>query len=208
MNSDLRGRICRAQEKMMKNSNNISAPVKAVEEKLGRPVVLIGMMGAGKSHVGRLLAEALDLEFVDSDRKIEEEAGCKISDIFEREGEEKFRVLEESVISALLGSGPVVVAVGGGAVMNQNTAQAIWDKAISIWLDADIDLLADRVGKSKKRPLLAGGDPKEILENLLKQREPIYRKADITVQSVENSVPETVNNVVMALQDFLGKDGC
>lgn len=148
-------------------------------------VVLVGLMGAGKTAVGRLLADRLSLPFVDADREIETAAGITISEIFERHGEPFFREREEKVMARLLAGPPRVIAAGGGAFMSAATRERIKATGISVWLKADVDLLVKRTAKRNTRPLLTGEDPRAVLERLAGVREPIYATADITVETSE-----------------------
>src|SRR5271170_3915875 len=151
-----------------------------------RSVVLIGMMGVGKSSIGRRLAARLAIPFVDADTEIEKAADMSISDIFGRNGEAYFRSGEARVIARLLESGPQVLATGGGAVLNADTRAAIKAKGVSIWLTAEFDVLMRRISKRKnERPMLQTDDPSETLRQLLITREPFYALADLTVQSRE-----------------------
>lgn len=189
----------------MNTGNKFDRPA-LVRERLDKPLVLIGMMGSGKSHIGKLLGEALDLPFVDSDTEIERQAGLPIAKIFSRDGEPAFRKMERKIVQDLLGNGLQVIATGGGAVMNPETAQAIWEGGLSVWIHADPVILAERAGNPQDRPLLACGNPVEILETLLKERNPVYEKADITVCSDELSVADTVGAVIEALYSHLYKE--
>jgi shikimate kinase len=150
---------------------------------LNKPIVMIGLMGAGKTKIGGLLAEALAWPFVDADHEIEAAAGCSIADIFETHGEAAFRDLERKVLARLMSDDLKIIATGGGAVMNEQTAALVWEKSLSIWLKADLAILVERTGRNDKRPLLKNGDPAEILQGLMDKRYPIYSKADITVES-------------------------
>src|SRR5215471_4416159 len=151
--------------------------------KLDKTLVLVGMMGAGKTSVGRRLASGLGVPFRDADAEIELAAGCTINEIFERFGEPAFRAGERKVIARLLAEPPHVLATGGGAFMDPDTRAHIHEAAISIWLKAPVELLLDRVTRKDTRPLLRNTDSRTALERLLKEREPIYAKADITVES-------------------------
>ena len=164
-------------------------------------IVLVGLMGVGKTTVGRRLAQSLGIPFVDADAEIEKAAGCEISSIFKSYGEAAFREGEKKVICRLLGDPPHVLATGGGAFMNDQTRAAIKDRAISVWLDADIATLVERTGRKNTRPLLANGDPKEILTSLANERNPIYAEADIRVQSGAGPHEEVVDAVLAALAD-------
>jgi len=169
-------------------------------ERLKRTVVLIGMMGAGKSAVGRRLAAKLDVAFRDADSEIEAAAGCSISDIFDRFGEGAFREGERKVIGRLLGETPHVLATGGGAFVDTDTRARIKDAGVSIWIRAPIDVLLARVSRRDTRPLLRNGDPREILERLLVERTPIYAQADLTVESEDGPHHTAVDRIVAALQ--------
>src|SRR5512144_3185213 len=148
-----------------------------------RCVVLIGMMGAGKSTIGRRMAARLRLPFVDADTEIETAAGRSIPDIFETHGEPHFRDGEARVIARLLDSGPAVIATGGGAFMREETRGRVRDKAVSIWLKADADIIMKRVKRRADRPLLQTADPAATVGRLIEEREPVYRHADITIWS-------------------------
>jgi shikimate kinase len=169
----------------LQNDDNAAALAMAILPQLGsRSIVLVGMMGVGKSSVGRRLAARLAIPFVDADSEIEKAAGMSIADIFARHGEGDFRSGEARVIARLLESGPQVLATGGGAFMNADTRAAIKATGISIWLSADLEVLMRRINKRRgERPLLQTADPAETLRQLLVEREPTYAQADITVQS-------------------------
>lgn len=165
-----------------------------------RAVVLVGMMGSGKSSVGRRLANRLGLPFVDADTEIEMAAGMTIPEIFAQRGESEFRDGERRVISRILTTrAPLVLATGGGAYMNAETRARIADLGISIWLKADPDVLMRRVLKNAKRPLLQTADPKATLRRLLTEREPIYALADITLTSRDDPHDVVVEDAVAAL---------
>ncbi|MER2520283.1 MAG: shikimate kinase [Bdellovibrionales bacterium] len=164
-----------------------------------RMIVLTGIMGSGKSTIGRRLATRLNLPFTDSDQAIEEAAGMTIPQIFERFGEAEFRNGERRVITRLL-EGPVgVLATGGGAFVDPSTRALIKDKAVSIWLRADLDVLFERTSRRDGRPLLQVENPRERLASLLEKREPYYAEADITVESGVGPVEETVTRALAAL---------
>jgi shikimate kinase len=148
-----------------------------------RCIVLVGMMGAGKSTIGRRMAARLRLAFVDADIEIEAAAGMSIADIFETHGEPHFRDGEARVIARLLDHGPAIVATGGGAFMREDTRSRIRDKAVSIWLKADADVIMKRVRRRSDRPLLQTADPEGTVARLLSEREPVYQLADITIWS-------------------------
>jgi shikimate kinase len=169
-----------------------------------RSIVLIGMMGVGKSSIGRRLGARLSIPFIDADAEIEKAAGMSIADIFARHGETAFRSGESRVIARLLDSGPQVLATGGGAIMNPETRALIKEKGISVWLSAELDLLMRRISKRKvERPMLHTADPAATLRELLAEREPIYAQADLTVQSREVPHDAVVAEIVGALTAFL-----
>ena len=169
-----------------------------------RSVVLVGMMGVGKSSIGRRLASRLGVPFVDADTEIVKAAGMSISDIFARHGEADFRSGEARVIARLLETGPQVLATGGGAFMNEGTRVAIKTKGVSIWLSAEFDVLMRRIAKRKnERPMLQTDDPGETLRQLLKLRDPVYALADLTIQSREAPHEAIVSEIISALAAFL-----
>jgi len=155
-----------------------------------KSIVMVGLMGCGKSAVGRRLGSKLGLPFVDADEEIEKAAGKSIEDIFADHGEPYFRDGERKVLARLLRSGPQVLATGGGAFMNAETRAAIAQSGISVWLRAELPLLVRRVAKRSNRPLLKAGDPEEVMRNLMETRYPVYAEADITVES--RDVPHEV----------------
>jgi shikimate kinase len=167
---------------------------------LGKTLVLIGMMGAGKTSVGRRLAGVLSVPFRDADAEIEAAAGCTITEIFERFGEPEFRTGERKVISRLLLEPPHVLATGGGAFMDSETREKIKESATSVWLKADIELLLERVARKDNRPLLRNTDSREALTRLLHEREPVYAQADITVQSDGGPHEMVVKRILNALE--------
>ena len=168
-----------------------------------RSVVLVGMMGAGKSTIGRRMAARLKLPFLDADTEIETAAGMSIPDIFETHGEPHFRDGEARVIARLLDSGPAVIATGGGAFMREETRNRIRDKAVSIWLKADAEVIMRRVRRRSDRPLLHTADPEGTVDRLLGEREPVYQGADITVLSREVPHDRIVDECIEALRDRL-----
>ncbi|MBO6635321.1 shikimate kinase [Parvibaculum sp.] len=178
------------------------APVPAAE----RSIVLVGLMGAGKTTVGRRLARRLDLAFVDADAEIEEAAGETIPEIFERRGEAAFRAGEQRVIARLLSGPPQVLATGGGAYMDPVTRANIAARGISIWLKADLDILMKRVGKRGDRPLLQNGDPRATMQRLMEERYPVYAEADITIESLEGPHDAIVETIVEKLKEFRTAD--
>lgn len=166
----------------------------------GRSIVMVGLMGCGKSAVGRRLAAVLGLPFVDADDEIERAAGKSINEIFSEHGEAHFREGERKVIARLLDSGPQVLATGGGAFINQETRAKIKASGISIWLKADLPILMKRVGKRDTRPLLRTGDPEQVMRKLMDVRYPIYAGADITVESRDVPHDVMVSDVIGALR--------
>ena len=173
--------------------------------RLTRPVVLVGMMGVGKTRLGRDLAKAMGLDFVDSDDEIEHAAGMSVADIFERYGEPYFRDGERRVLSRLVSEGPRVIATGGGAIMTPETAELIWQDTISVWVKASVDDILKRTLRNReKRPLLMQGDPETILRDLLEKREPVYGKADITVENgFDTSAAETIKQIITAVENHI-----
>jgi shikimate kinase len=176
----------------------------ALRAALGRrTVVLVGMMGVGKTSIGRRLATRLGIAFVDADSEIEKAAGMSIPDIFARHGEAAFRDGEARVIARLLETGPQVLATGGGAFMNKGTRAAIKAKGVSVFLAAEFEVLMRRIAKRKnERPMLQTDDPAQTLRQLLAQREPVYALADVTVQSREEPHEAIVGEIVAALARF------
>ena len=166
-------------------------------------VVLVGLMGAGKSCIGKRLAQRLGMPFIDADQAIEQAAGCSITEIFERHGEADFRDGERRVIARLL-EGPLhVLATGGGAFMDPRTRALVRDKAISIWLRADLDLLMRRVSRRSDRPLLQVAEPRQKLADLMAERYPVYGEADVTVDSTDGPPEATLERVVQSLDAYL-----
>jgi shikimate kinase len=168
-----------------------------------RSLVLVGLMGAGKTNIGRRLAARLRLPFVDADAEIEAAAGESIEDIFRRHGEAYFREGERRVIARLLDGTIKVLATGGGAFMDAATRQRIRAHSISIWLRADLDLLVARIGRRENRPLLKDGDPRAVLAALIERRHPIYAEADIVVDSVDGPPEATLGRVLAELKRYL-----
>ena len=164
-----------------------------------RTIALVGLMGVGKSTIGRRLAQALDLPFRDADQEIEAAAGRSIPEIFAERGEAEFRAGERRVIGRLLHEPRHVLATGGGAFMDPLTRELMKQKAITVWLKADIDVLVRRVGRKTTRPLLAGKDPKAVLQGLMEQRYPVYALADLTIQTDDRPASATVDTILAAL---------
>jgi shikimate kinase len=171
----------------------------AIAAALGhRSIVLVGMMGAGKSSIGRRLAARLAVPFIDADSEIESAAGMTIAEIFTKHGEPYFRAGEARVIARLLENGPQVLATGGGAIMNQRTRDLIRIKGISVWLKADLDVLVKRTKRRSDRPLA------EKIKDLLPLREPVYAQSDITVQSRDEPHEAIVDEIIAALPQYVG----
>jgi shikimate kinase len=173
----------------------------------GCSLVLVGMMGAGKSSIGRKLAQRLGLPFVDADSEIERAAGMSISDIFAEHGEPYFRAGEARVIARLLDAGPQVLATGGGAFMHPQSRDAIRAKGISVWLKADHDVLMKRIKRRNDRPLLKTDDPGETLRRLMAERDPVYAEADVTVLSRDVPHEIIIGEIVSAVTSQLQKRG-
>jgi shikimate kinase len=188
------------------DDSSLSQPqIDALARRIDRPIVLVGMMGVGKSSVGRKLAAMLHLPFVDADEEIERAAQMSIAEIFEQFGEPYFRDGERRVISRLI-DGPghrAVIATGGGAFVNEQTRELILDRAITVWLDSDVETLLERVGRKDNRPLLRQGDPREILTRLKTEREGAYAQAPIHVQSTSGPHTRTVNKVLKGIEAWL-----
>jgi shikimate kinase len=172
-----------------------------------RTIVLVGLMGAGKTCIGRELAIRLGVPFVDADNEIEAAAGCAIEDIFRLYGEHEFRAGERRVMARLLDGPAQVLATGGGAFMDPDTRRKTRERAISIWLRADLELLIGRVGRRSNRPLLRGKNAREVLAKLIDERYPVYAEADITVDSGREAPDSTVERVMRELAEFLGASG-
>ena len=170
-----------------------------------RSLVFVGLMGAGKTAIGRRVAQLLGLQFVDSDHEIEAAARMSIPDLFENYGEAEFRSLERRVISRLLKSGPQVVATGGGAFMNEQTRRAITRNGVSVWLNADLETLLERVSRRQNRPLLQNADPGEVLQKLIDERYPVYTRADVEVMSRDAAREIIADEVIDAIAAHLAK---
>lgn len=184
--------------------------IAALARRIDRPVVLVGMMGCGKSSIGRKLAQALGLPFVDADEEIVRAAQMTIPEMFSTYGEPYFRDGERRVIARLLdssgdddGSRPRVIATGGGAFANEQTRTLILDRAITVWLDSDVDTLYERVGRKDTRPMLRGGDPRAILARLKAERDPFYAQAPIKVTSGKAPQARTLTKVLKEIDSWL-----
>lgn len=179
--------------------------IAALARRIDRPIVLVGMMGVGKSSVGKRLATLLDCTFVDADEEIERSAQMSIPEIFETYGEDYFRGGERRVIARLIDEceGCCVIATGGGAFCNAETRALILDRAVTIWLDSEIDTLVERTSRKDNRPLLKEGDPRETLARLREERKPYYSQAPIHVLSGSGPHVQTINKVLEGISQWL-----
>jgi shikimate kinase len=180
-----------------------AARIAALKRRVDRPVVLVGLMGAGKSTVGQRLAALLGARFVDSDAAIEEAARRSVSEIFEQFGEAHFRDGERRVIQRLIEENYGVIATGGGAFVQPQTRALVLDRAIAVWLDCDIDTLVARTGRKTTRPLLRGGDPKDILTRLHAERAPAYAEAPIRIAAGDAPHQQTALKILEAIEQWL-----
>nr|WP_139412572.1 shikimate kinase [Bartonella mastomydis] len=192
----------------MKSNRSQHPPLSQIKRQIlssldNQALVFVGLMGAGKSVIGRRVATMLDLPFYDSDQEIEKAAQLSITEIFKIYGEAEFRSLEQRVILNLIKKGPLVLATGGGAYINQDTRKAIQQNGISIWLKADLDILMQRVSKRPTRPLLQTVNPQETMQKLMEQRYPLYAKANVTINSHKESPYSVAKNVIRSLQHYL-----
>lgn len=179
--------------------------IAAIVEMLdGKSIVLVGLMGCGKSAIGRRLAGALELPFVDADEEIEKAAGKTISEIFDDHGEDEFREGERKVIARLLNNGPQVLATGGGAYMDPDTRARVAEHGISVWLKAELPVLMRRVSRRDNRPLLKAGNPSEVMARLMRERYPTYAEADIVAESREVPHEQIVSEILEKLYDLRG----
>lgn len=177
----------------------------ALLDRLGsRSIVFVGLMGAGKTAIGRKVAAMLSLPFIDSDQEIESVSRMTVPELFERYGETEFRALEQRVIMRLLENGPQVLSTGGGAFMNAQTRDAIASHGVSVWLKAELDLLMERVSKKQNRPLLKNPDPRAVLERLMGERYPVYATSDVTVATRDDRKEVIATEVVDALCGHFG----
>src|SRR6059058_4311619 len=175
-------------------------------KRLDRPVVLVGLMGVGKSTVGRRLAKRLGLPFVDSDSAIEDAAGYTAAEMFERYGEQDFRDGERRLVARLIDGDIRVIATGGGAYVDARTRQLLNERAITVWLDAPVDILAERTARRDTRPLLRNSDPKAVLQKLAEERRPSYAEAHIHVKSGGGAHQDVVEAIVSALEAYLDRN--
>lgn len=174
---------------------------------LDKPIVMVGLMGAGKTSVGRALARRLGIPFVDSDKEIEAAAGCSVVDIFSLYGEDEFRRAEQRVIARLFGTPPMlkVISTGEGAFITPAVREMVLGRALSIWLRADLDLLVKRTNFRDTRPQLLHTDSRKILAQLIDERYDIYSMADITVETRDESLRKTLDKVVDAIKEYVKK---
>ncbi len=176
-------------------------------KRLDRPVVLVGLMGVGKSTVGRRLAKRLGLTFVDSDAEIEDASGYAAAEMFERYGERDFRDGERRLVARLVEGDVRVIATGGGAYVDPATRQLLNERAITVWLDAPVDILAERTSRRDTRAQLRNSDPKVVLERLMNERRPSYEEAHIHVRSGDGAHMDVVDAIIRALDDYLAGSG-
>jgi shikimate kinase len=171
---------------------------------LGKPIVMVGLMGAGKTTIGRALSRKLGMPFVDSDKEIETAAGCNVVDIFSLYGENEFRRVEQSVISRLLMSPPAlkVISTGEGAFITPAVREMVLDKALTIWLKADLELLVKRTNSRNTRPQLLNSNSRKILLQLINERYKIYSQADITVETFDEGMEKTLSKVIAAIREY------
>lgn len=175
-----------------------------IRDRLDRPIVLVGMMGVGKSKLGRMLAKALDLSFHDSDAEVEVSAGCSVSEIFDRYGEAAFAQAEAKIINRLIGQGVSVIATGGGSMMLENAADLIWARTLSLWVRADLDLMVDRTARRGKLPQLGSDQTRRaFLSELMTERYPVYGRASGVVNSHDGPATETLYQALRVLDSCL-----
>lgn len=194
----------------MKSSFSRNAPMARTAARLmsnlgGRSLVFVGLMGAGKSTIGKRVATMLDLPFHDADYEIEQAAQMSVPELFKAYGEPAFRDLERRVILRLIKQGPMVLATGGGAYMNDETRHAIAENGISVWLNAELDVLMERVSRRQNRPLLQNDNPRAVMEKLMAERYPVYAKADLTVNSRKARRDVVARDVIRTVERHLSK---
>ncbi len=183
---------------------NVPEMAKSIRARLGRrSIVLVGLMGAGKSTVGKKLATLVELPFFDADHEIERVSTMTIPELFETYGEAEFRDLERRVISRMLEDGPIVLATGGGAYMNDQTRRAISTEGVSLWLKAELDVLMQRVARKQNRPLLKNENPRGVMERLMTERYPVYALADLTINSREEKKEVIAFEAMQAIAQHL-----
>lgn len=177
--------------------------ITGLSKALVKPIVLVGLMGSGKSKLGRKLASLLEIDFYDTDRVIEEKAGRSVQEIFTHDGEAKFRTVEKKTILELLDKGICVIASGGGSVTNEGVIEALKERATTIWLKADPDQLAKRLENAQDRPLLKSGKPEDVLKTLAEKRAPLYEQADLTIETNGLSADQASTMLIKGLYAFL-----
>ncbi|UTO28369.1 shikimate kinase [Bartonella harrusi] len=195
----------------MKNHRSQHIPITQIKKQLlssldKRALVFVGLMGAGKSVIGKRVATMLHLPFYDSDQEIEKASKMTITELFKIYGEPEFRALEQRVILNLIKKSPLVLATGGGAYINENIRKSIHENGISIWLKVDLDILMKRVSRRPTRPLLQTANPQETMKKLMEQRYPIYAKANLTINSHKESRHTVAKNVIWSLQHYLNTE--
>lgn len=176
-------------------------PEKEKKITLSRPLVLVGLMGCGKTSVGKRIAETLSVPFIDADHEIEKAAGCSVADIFELYGEQAFRDGEKRVMARLLSGPPCILATGGGAYINDDTRALCKEHALTVWLNASLDVLVKRTAGRKTRPLLLTGNPRQILADFIEKRYPIYEQADLAIKTYDEAPADTANRFLSALME-------
>lgn len=182
------------------SENEPKDPAAEILAHLGdRSIVFVGLMGAGKTAIGRKVASELSIPFIDSDHEVESVSRTTIPDLFALYGESEFRSLEQRVIVRLLEEGPKILSTGGGAFMNGQTREAIAERGVSVWLKADLDVLMERVSKKQNRPLLKSADPRAVMQKLIDDRYPVYAKADLTVVTRDAAKEVIAREVIAAL---------
>src|SRR3954447_14925354 len=186
-------------------SRCIALPVTDLAKRLDRPVVLVGLMGVGKSTVGRRLARRLGVSFVDTDAAIEDASGFSAAEVFERYGEQDFRDGERRLVARLVEGDVRVIATGGGAYVDPRTRELLNERAITVWLDAPVEILAERTSRRDTRAQLRNGDPKAVLEKLSHERRPSYAEAHIHIRSGDGAHKDVVDAIVDALEGYLGQ---
>ncbi|MBI1366140.1 MAG: shikimate kinase [Alphaproteobacteria bacterium] len=176
---------------------------KGVDFECGRTIALVGMMGVGKTTVGRRLAERLGLPFFDTDEEIEKAAGMSVAELFSAHGEDSFRRGEAQIIARLLEGPPHVLATGGGSILDPETRRLLRERALTIWLRADLDVIARRAARRDTRPLLKGGEPREILSRLLDARAPFYARSDLVIDGQPGAHARTVDALIEAIRPLM-----
>ncbi|MBZ9656406.1 shikimate kinase [Phyllobacterium lublinensis] len=189
----------------MPGSSQLPDMARSIRERLGhKSIVLVGLMGAGKSTVGKKLATLVELPFFDADHEIEKVSTMTIPELFEAYGEAEFRDLERRVIARMLEDGPIVLATGGGAYMNDQTRRTISSEGVSLWLKAELDVLMGRVVRKQNRPLLKNDNPRGVMERLMTERYPVYALADLTINSREEKKEVIAIEAMQAIAHHLG----